>query len=263
MNIIEIKNLNLKVPNKTILEGINLDIKKTNTTVIIGESGSGKTTLARLLIGFQPKLSDVDGEIIFSGKNILDFKLKDWLHIRGDKIAFIAQNPMSVFSPLQKIKEDFLETYKSHKDISDKEILDIAVREMKKLNLKDAEAILEKYPFELSGGMLQRIMVAMILGLEPDIIIADEPTSALDYANSIELIKVFAELRDKGSSLLIITHDYIISEKLADEIVILKDGKIHEIVKVKDGIIEAKSDYGIKLLTRSIGRRKSNEDNGC
>lgn len=106
-------------------------------------------------------------------------------------------------------------------------------------------------------------MVAMILGLEPDIIIADEPTSALDYANSIELIKVFAELRDKGSSLLIITHDYIISEKLADEIVILKDGKIHEIVKVKDGIIEAKSDYGIKLLTRSIGRRKSNEDNGC
>lgn len=262
--LVEIKNLSLAIEDRIILKDISIDIEAGKSTVIIGESGSGKTTLARLIMGFSPSGSKLSGEINFNGEDILACKKKVLKTMRGVCMAFIPQNPMALFSPMQKIKEDFIETFKSHKRISRKECLDLAIKKMTELKLKNPSEILEKYPFELSGGMLQRIMIAMILGLEPAILVADEPSSALDYANSLELISILNGLKKRSISLLVVTHDYIILKKLADRIIIMKDGSVVEDLKVHNSKIETRTQYGKDLLKRAVGLRpkvKNGRDN--
>ena len=228
MNILEIKNLSLKISDKKILDNINFTLKEKEIISIIGQSGSGKTMLSKMIMGLKNKNMEVEGEILFKDKNIFDFSEEDLRKYRGEGIGYITQNPLNVFLPFQKIKTTFLETYLSHKNISKKEVIELAKKNLKQVNLDNADEILNKYPFELSGGMLQRVMIALIVGLDSKIIIADEVTSALDSYNRHEIIKIFKELNNIGKSIILITHDYYLMKAISDRCLVMENGEVIE-----------------------------------
>ena len=247
MNILEIKNLSLKISDEIILKNINFELKEKEIISIIGKSGSGKTMLSKMIMGLKNKNMQIEGEILFKDNNIFDFSEEELRKYRGEGIGYITQNPLNVFLPFQKIKTTFLETYLSHKNISKNEV-----------NLENTEEILNKYPFELSGGMLQRVMVAIIIGLDAKIIIADEVTSALDSYNRYEMIKIFKELNKLGKSIILITHDYYLMKSISERCLVMKNREVIEEFnpKLKPELIKENSEFGAKLLETTIYKRK-------
>ena len=258
MNILEIKNLSLKISNEIILKNINFELKEKEIISIIGKSGSGKTMLSKMIMGLKNKNMQIEGEILFKDNNIFDFSEEDLRKYRGEGIGYITQNPLNVFLPFQKIKTTFLETYLSHKNISKSEVIELAKKNLKQVNLENAEEILNKYPFELSGGMLQRVMVAIIIGLDAKIIIADEVTSALDSYNRYEMIKIFKELNKMGKSIILITHDYYLMKSISERCLVMENGEVIEKFnpKLKAELIKENSKFGAKLLETTIYKRK-------
>ena len=254
MNILEIKNLSLKISDEKILKNINFELKEKEIISIIGKSGSGKTMLSKMIMGLKNKNMQIEGEILFKDNNIFDFSEEDLRKYRGEGIGYITQNPLNVFLPFQKIKTTFLETYLSHKNISKSEVIELAKKNLKQVNLENAEEILNKYPFELSGGMLQRVMVAIIIGLDSKIIIADEVTSALDSYNRYEMIKIFKELNKMGKSIILITHDYYLMKSISDRCLVMENGEVIE--KFNPKLIKENSEFGAKLLETTIYKRK-------
>ncbi|ALF25924.1 ABC transporter ATP-binding protein [Fusobacterium nucleatum] len=258
MNILEIKNLSLKISDEKILKNINFELKEKEIISIIGKSGSGKTMLSKMIMGLKNKNMQIEGEILFKDNNIFDFSEEDLRKYRGEGIGYITQNPLNVFLPFQKIKTTFLETYLSHKNISKSEVIELAKKNLKQVNLENAEEILNKYPFELSGGMLQRVMVAIIIGLDAKIIIADEVTSALDSYNRYETIKIFKELNKMGKSIILITHDYYLMKSISERCLVMENGEVIEKFnpKLKAELIKENSKFGAKLLETTIYKRK-------
>ena len=257
MNILEIKNLSLKISNEIILKNINFELKEKEIISIIGKSGSGKTMLSKMIMGLKNKNMQIEGEILFKDNNIFDFSEEDLRKYRGEGIGYITQNPLNVFLPFQKIKTTFLETYLSHKNISKNEVIELAKKNLKQVNLENTEEILNKYPFELSGGMLQRVMVAIIIGLDAKIIIADEVTSALDSYNRYEMIKIFKELNKLGK-IILITHDYYSMKSISERCLVMENGEVIEKFnpKLKPELIKENSEFGAKLLETTIYKRK-------
>ena len=141
MNILEIKNLSLKISDEKILKNINFELKEKEIISIIGKSGSGKTMLSKMIMGLKHKNMQVEGEILFKDKNIFDFSEEDLRKYRGEGIGYITQNPLNVFLPFQKIKTTFLETYLSHKNVSKKEIIEFAKKNLKQVKLDNADEI--------------------------------------------------------------------------------------------------------------------------
>lgn len=244
---IEINNLRVEIEGKLLLENISFDINSGKTFAIIGESGSGKTLLSKLLVGKKIKNSKIIGEILYEGKNLLELSEKEWMKYRGEHIAYLAQNPMAYFNPMSKIKEFAKEVFKSHIKISDELCDEMLIDALNEFKLESPESILNKYPFQLSGGMLQRIMFAIILKLNPKILIVDEPTSALDSQNTKNIIDILLKFKTQGKTLVIITHDYKLLKALADDIVILKSGKLIEYGAL-DEILKNSNEYYTKEL---------------
>lgn len=248
MGKLEVNNLSVNIDGKIYLNEINFVLNQGKVLVIIGESGSGKTMLSKLLIGQRPEdLSEITGEILFDKENLLTINSKMWKMYRGKEIAYIAQNPMALFNPKQSILSHAIELFKSHYEINDEECKDKLINVLKSFNLKNPEIIINKYPFQLSGGMLQRIMFAMMMELSPKLIIADEPTSALDEHNTQTIIDTLKQ--SHGASMLVITHDYELVKQLADDVIILKDGSIIEQGEAKTILNNPETDYGKALLS--------------
>ena len=258
MNILEIKDLSLRISDKEILKNINFELKEKEIVSIIGKSGSGKTMLSKMIMGLKKKNMEIDGKILFENNNIFNLSEDNLRKYRGEGIGYITQNPLNVFLPFQKIKTTFMETYLSHKKISKNDVINLAKQNLKQVNLENAEEILNKYPFELSGGMLQRVMIALIVGLDSKIIIADEVTSALDSYNRHEIIKIFKELNNIGKSIILITHDYYLMKAISDRCLVMENGEVIEEFnpKLKSELIKENSDFGAKLLETTIYRRK-------
>lgn len=258
MSILEVKNFSLEISDKKILKNINFKLKEKEIVSIIGKSGSGKTMLSKMIMGLKNKNMQIKGDILFENNNIFDFSEEDLRKYRGEGIGYITQNPLNVFLPFQKIRTTFLETYLSHKNISKNEVIELAKKNLKQVNLEDTEEVLNKYPFELSGGMLQRVMIALIIGLDSKIIIADEVTSALDSYNRYEIIKIFKELNRIGKSIILITHDYYLMKSISERCLVMEDGEIIEEFnpKLKPEVIKENSEYGANLLKTTIYKRK-------
>lgn len=256
MNILKIDKLFFSIDENEILKNIAFELKAGEVLSIIGESGSGKTILSKLIMAKKFASSSIKGDILYKNENIFDFSEEKIRKYRGEKIGYITQNPFNVFHNFQKIKSFFYETLMSHKNIRKKEVEILAEKYLKEVNLENTKEILESYPFELSGGMLQRVMIAIILALNPEIIIADEPTSALDSYNRLEVINIFKNLKKKGLSFVVITHDYVLAKDLSDRIIIMKDGEIVEKLSLTDGEIKCKSSYGKELIENKKYRGK-------
>ncbi len=186
MNILEVKGLRIEEEkNKKILvENTNFKVEKGKITCIVGESGSGKTITAMSIIGMLPQgVRAIEGEILFNGENTFNFSKEKLRDFRGKKIFSIFQNSINCFNPSVIMETQIYNMICSHYSIDKENFKNKLINIMKNINLKNPEIILKQYPFQLSGGMLQRMMIASAILMEPDIIIADEPTTALDLTS--------------------------------------------------------------------------------
>lgn len=224
--IFRITNLSvsIKESKRIILENVNFSCFTGEIFVILGKNGSGKSTLALSLTKLlSNEVFNISGEVCFKNKNIYLLDDLELLKIRQKKIGYIMQNPFSAFDPIKKIRKQF-EYLSNLKEVPFSNYIEL----MKKLELRDVEAILEKYPFELSGGMLQRLAVVKALLSTPELIIADEPTSALDRPITIQLMDFLSDyVKSQKSALIIITQDISIAEKYSDKIAFLDQVKLN------------------------------------
>ncbi|MGN0144087.1 MAG: ABC transporter ATP-binding protein [Clostridium sp.] len=229
-SLFKVNGLYLSNNNVQILRDINLEVKKGEILGIIGESGSGKSTLIRALIGMINKSEHIDnGRIMFNNNNILKLSEKEMRKIRGKEIGVVFQNPSSTINPVIKIGKQFIETVNVHEKTDKKECIEKAEELLKKLSLNDVRCILDSYTFELSGGMNQRMAIALAMIMNPKLLICDEPTSALDVTVQAQVVKELMSLRDEyETSMIIVTHSMGVISKMADTVAVMYAGEIIE-----------------------------------
>ena len=235
-NLVEVKNLAVSyftyAGEVQSVRGVTFDIKSGKTTAIVGESGCGKTVTAKALMGLIHRPGKVleESQILFKGKDIINLSKKEKNEFCGKECSMIFQDALVSLNPTMKIGKQITENLTNHnKSIPKKELKRKATEMLQLVEIPDAEKCLEKYPHELSGGMRQRIMIAMALVTHPNLLIADEPTTALDVTIQAQIISLMKELQKKmGMSIVLITHDLGVVADIADEIVVMYAGKIVE-----------------------------------
>lgn len=239
-NILEIKDLNVKY--ETDLEiveavnGIDLEIEKSGTLGLVGETGAGKTTTALSIMRLLPSTTGRirSGEIFFEGRDLLKIDEEEMRSVRGDKIAMVFQDPMTSLNPVQTVGDQIAEAIKLHNEKMSEEEVDKRVEEI----LSMVGIIPQRkydYPHQFSGGMKQRVVIAIALSCEPDLLIADEPTTALDVTIQAQVLAMIRDLRDRlGTSMLMITHDLGIVAQSCDHVAVMYAGKIIEYGTVED-----------------------------
>lgn len=231
MSILKVKNLNIVdiKTDRVIVKNASFSVQEHACLGIVGESGSGKSITVREILGVNPRWIQSAGEIIFEGRNLLDENEKLRKSVRGKKISMILQDAMTAFNPIEKIGFQMRQTFMQLLKASKKEAEQMSLEGLKKMNFADPRKVYKSYPHELSGGMLQRCMIAIALVLQPSIIIADEPTTALDSINQLEVVKQFQYLKElSGTTLILISHDLGVVQRLADNVIVMKDGEIVE-----------------------------------
>ncbi|MFC0469207.1 nickel import ATP-binding protein NikD [Halalkalibacter kiskunsagensis] len=253
-NILNVRDLHVQVKTKdglsTLVQDINFGIEKGKVLGLVGESGSGKTvTSMSILQLLDRKNMEIEGSITLKGRELNGIKNKEMRGIRGKDIAFIMQNPMNAFTPVFTVGHQFVETIRSHTSLNKKQAKELAIDIMEIVNLPHPDKLLKNYPFQLSGGMLQRVMIAMAACLHPSVIIADEPTTALDLHNQLLVLRLLDKIRSKyGTSILLISHDLGVIAEMADEVIVMKHGRIVEKANVFDLFDHPQHEYTKKLL---------------
>lgn len=260
--ILNLKNLSVSYGDINILKDIDLSLKKGEILGIVGESGSGKSTLIKSIMGILDENASIDGEIHFEGKDLASLSLKDYRKIKGKEISMIFQNPTEYFNPTRKISKQFIETIRSHNDISKQEIQKKSINTFKFLGLQDGKKIWNSYPFELSGGMNQRVAIALSIMLEPKILLADEPTSALDVTVQAQVVKELLKLRQKlNTSIILVIHNIGVASYMSDNIGVMYGGRIIEYGESEELINNPKHPY-TKMLINSVPVINGNIPNG-
>ena len=227
MSLLEIKDLSVSYGDRDMISGINMSVEKGDIVCLAGESGCGKSTLLKSIMNLPVLQTEITkGEIIFDGVNVDDIPLKERLRSAGTHIGMVQQNPNGAFNPLRTYKAQFAETMKSHDMEYDE---DKILRAFESLNLSEGERILKSRPYEMSGGMNQRIVIAMSMLLKPKLLLCDEPTSALDVTTQKQVIEEIMKLRDENdTAVLLVTHNMGVVSMMADHVGIMYAGHIVE-----------------------------------
>lgn len=254
--ILDIHDLKVTFPASQVcaVNGISIQVNKGEIIGIIGESGSGKSITAKSVIQLLPDTAKVrSGEILYKGKDVSSLKESDKAKIRGDEIAYLLQNPMASFNPVKKIGIPLIDAIKKQKkQLSKKAIREKAADMLRDVGLKDASEILDCYPHQLSGGMLQRAAIAVALAKEPTVLIADEPTTALDVSVQNKILDLLREINQKkGTSIILISHNINVVRQLCSRVYIMHDGEIVEYGETEKILAKPTQEYTKKLL-RSV-----------
>lgn len=234
MNIIEIKDLNLSFKLESgiyeTLYNVSLSLKSGEIHALVGESGCGKSMTAMSIIKLLPKNAVItSGEILYNGQNILDMKESDLRKLRGSEIALIPQDPMTSLNPLYTIGNQLLEVINKESNLSKEDAETKAIEVLEMVKIQNPKEKLHTYPHELSGGMKQRVIIAMALAANAKVIIADEPTTALDVTIQSEIMKILVNIKNElGTSILLISHDLGLVGEYADEISVMYSGRVVE-----------------------------------
>jgi peptide/nickel transport system ATP-binding protein len=212
------------------VDGVNFSVEKGKTLGIVGESGSGKSVTCLTIMGLNSKRNTISsGEALFNGENLLHMGSKRLREIRGNDIAMIFQDPMTSLNPVHKIGDQLVEAILLHQDVTKKQAKGSAVELLKAVGIPRAERRVDDYPHQFSGGMRQRVMIAMALVNDPDLLIADEPTTALDVTTQAQILNLMNKLQqDFGSAIIIITHDLGVVAETADDVVVMYAAEVVE-----------------------------------
>ena len=236
------------------VDGISFDLKRGETLGIVGESGSGKsvTSLSIMRLIPEPPGKIVSGEILFDSLNLLEISAEEIRKIRGKRIAMIFQDPMTSLNPYLKISTQLMEVTELHLGHSKKEAYQHAIKMLKMVGIPDAENRVNGYPHEFSGGMRQRVMIAMALACDPELLIADEPTTALDVTIQAQILDLIKDLKQRlGTSVILITHDLGVVAGMTDRIIVMYAGKIFEQAST-DELFKFPANPYTKGLLRSV-----------
>ena len=212
------------------VDGISFDIERKKTVCLVGESGCGKSLTALSILGLVPYPGKVvSGRILFDGEDLLQKKENELRDYRGHRIGMIFQEPMTSLNPVLKLGYQISEVYRVHQQLSLREARKKAIEMLRLVNIAEPEQRYEEYPHQLSGGMRQRVMIAMALACRPDLLICDEPTTALDVTVQAQILRLILQMQQRmGMSVLLITHDMGVVSEMADEVIVIYAGKIVE-----------------------------------
>jgi peptide/nickel transport system ATP-binding protein len=237
------------------VDGVSFDIAPGETLGLVGESGCGKSTLGRGLMGLLPEGAKRDGEVWFDGKDILSMRPKDAYGLRGYELGMIFQEPLTRLNPLMRISEHFEETIKQHEPgLSKDQVKERALEALRQMGIPPTRY--RSYPHEFSGGMRQRLMIALALVLQPAFVVADEPTTALDVLVEAQIVQILNDLRRNfKTSLLLITHNVGIVAEACDRVAVMYAGRIVEQGQVADVFENPQHPYTRELLRSTISLR--------
>ena len=235
------------------VDGVSLSMKRGESLGVVGESGSGKTVLSRSIMGLLPSSNAVtSGSVKFAGQEILGLPDKQMRHLWGAEMSMVFQNPLNSLNPLMKIGKQITEPLKLHLDMDRKNARATAAQLLRDVRIPEAERRLDQYPHELSGGMRQRVMIAIALACGPTILFADEPTTALDVTVQAQILELIGEQRrDRNMSVILVTHDLGVVAGHTDQIAVMYGGKLVERAPTKTLFANMKMPY-TKALMRSI-----------
>jgi len=235
-----------------VLHGVNFDVKQGRTLGLVGESGCGKSVTSMSILGLLPKPygNVTRGKILYKGTDLLGLPPEQMYAMRGNNISIIFQDPMTALNPVQTIKAQIDEVLVLHrKELNKKQRLQFSIAMLEKVRIPEPEKRLTEYPHNLSGGMRQRVMIAMALACKPDILICDEPTTALDVTVQASILALMTELQEEtGMAIIFITHDLGVVAEMCDDVAVMYEGKIIEQADVFELFDSPKHPYTQKLL---------------
>jgi ABC-type dipeptide/oligopeptide/nickel transport system ATPase component len=254
--LLDVRNLAIRFrsPERIVeaVRGVSFTLERGETMAVVGESGSGKsvTSLALTRLLPQPPAEFVSGEILLQGEDVLKMKEKQLRELRGARIAYIFQEPSSSLNPVFTIRSQIAEAIKLHrKDVAEKDINAEIIRWLDLVGIVNPEKRLNDYPHQLSGGMQQRVMIAMALSCQPEILVADEPTTALDVTIQAQIIDLLRDLQERlGMSIILITHNFGIVSGFAKKVVVMYRGHVVESGLTEDILRAPKHPYTKALL---------------
>ncbi|GAA2135412.1 ABC transporter ATP-binding protein [Glycomyces algeriensis] len=232
--LLQVRGLTVGFPNangpNTVVNSLDFDLARGGALGIVGESGSGKSMTSLAIMGLLPKGAERTGSIAFDGTELTALPERAMRSYRGDRIAMIFQDPLSSLNPYYTVGTQIMEAYRSHRTgVTRRQARAVAIEAMERVHIGDAARRVDHYPHQFSGGMRQRVMIAMTLSMEPELIIADEPTTALDVTVQAQILDLLAEIRaDTGAGLVLITHDLAVVSEVTDHIVVMRDGDLVE-----------------------------------
>lgn len=269
MSLLKVNNLHTYFDTRRgvikAVNGVTFSLEEGKTLGIVGESGSGKSQTAMSILQlFQKNQRIAEGNIVFDGKEITSFTKKEMLDIRGNEISMVFQEPMTSLNPVFTVQYQIVEAIRLHQDVDKKEAIKRTEELLTAVKIPDPNRVMKQFPHQLSGGMSQRVMIAMALACNPKLLIADEPTTALDVIIQAEILKLMNDLKeDLNTSILFITHDLGVISEMADDVIVMYGGKIVESAPVDQIFKNAKHPYTKRLkaafLKTDIKQRQQNE----
>lgn len=250
--MLSIQNLSVKYGKSAVpaVQGIHLEMKQGEIVSIVGESGSGKTTVLRAIMGCLPGSGYVaGGDIRFGDQSLADLSPEEWRNLRGTELSMIFQDSGSMLNPVRRIGSQYVEYICMHQRQEKKKAWKQATEMLEKMHLTDADRVMRSYPFQLSGGMRQRVGIAMAMTFQPRLLLADEPTSSLDVTTQSQIVAQMLELREKyGTGILLVTHNLGTAVCMADRIIVMHDGHFADAGTREEILNGPVSDYTRKLL---------------
>ena len=257
--ILEVGNLCIEYPGETTkIQNVNFTLEKGKVLGLAGESGSGKSTVGKAAMGLlSGRVSHIAGSMKLCGRELLDLCERQHEAFKGKDIGYIMQNPMTAFDPCLKIKTHFIETIRAHLPCSKKDARYIGQKNLHRVGLTDDGRIMNAYPSQLSGGMLQRVMIALTVSLNPVLIIADEPTTALDAGSRHTTLELLGHVMEQyRPAMLLISHDIEVVSRMADQVAVMQHGRIVEQGPVVDVLNHPKHNYTCELMAATRFRRE-------
>lgn len=257
MAILQVNGLNVTLKNEgqeiKLLQDVSFTVPEGKCIGILGESGSGKSMTMKALMGLLDKNFEITGSAEYKNQQLIGSSKETLRKLRGSQIGMVLQNPMTSFDPLYTVGAQMEETFKAHTNYTLDEIKKRSIEALEKMRIQNPSGVLAKYPHQLSGGMLQRIMTGIAMAMEPQLLIADEPTTALDSLTQFAVLKEFKRIKEEtGTAMIFISHDLGAISYLADEILVLNKGKLVDQGDLEH-IMQHATDAYTKLL---IGKRQ-------